>query len=93
MSQEVSSPLTVRSIDFRKELNGKAHHTSDFLTSALAVRRGQIIKIRLQLSRDLSPEDQVVIELSVGEQCFLYSISDQHQEYCFTIWIYSFSYC
>ncbi|KAJ8288266.1 hypothetical protein COCON_G00009250 [Conger conger] len=62
------SALRVSALDFLKELNGSSHHTSDFLTSALTVRRGQSFKICLQLSRELSPQDQLVIQLSVGNR-------------------------
>ncbi|XP_064199960.1 protein-glutamine gamma-glutamyltransferase 4-like [Anguilla rostrata] len=60
--------LRISSLDYLKELNTKLHHTSDYLTTALTVRRGQSFKLRLQLSRELNPQDQVVLQLSVGDR-------------------------
>ncbi|KAJ8354722.1 hypothetical protein SKAU_G00222890 [Synaphobranchus kaupii] len=67
MSKTGCKALRVGTLDFLKGLNAKLHHTSDFLTAALTVRRGQSFKMRLELSRELSPQDQVMIELSVGD--------------------------
>ncbi|KAG9345116.1 hypothetical protein JZ751_009659 [Albula glossodonta] len=60
--------LKINNLDFLREKNGKLHHTSDFLTKALTVRRGQDFKIRLRFSRELLPQDRVVIQLSLGHR-------------------------
>ncbi|KAI1885613.1 hypothetical protein AGOR_G00205630 [Albula goreensis] len=60
--------LKINNLDFLREKNGKLHHTSDFLTKALTIRRGQDFKIRLRFSRELLPQDRVVIQLSLGHR-------------------------
>ncbi|KAJ8290846.1 hypothetical protein GJAV_G00018270 [Gymnothorax javanicus] len=66
-----TTALRVSSLDFQKEVNAKLHHTSDFLTKALTVRRGQNFKIHLHLNRELSPQDNAEIQLSVGNRPLL----------------------
>ncbi|KAJ8290848.1 hypothetical protein GJAV_G00018290 [Gymnothorax javanicus] len=66
-----TTALRVSGLDFQKEVNTKLHHTSDFSNKALIVRRGQNIKIRLHLNRELNPQDKAVIQLSLGQRPLL----------------------
>ncbi|XP_066547088.1 protein-glutamine gamma-glutamyltransferase 4 isoform X2 [Amia ocellicauda] len=62
------SDLKVTGIDFLKQQNEELHHTSEFVTPRLVVRRGQPFVVSLSLSRAHSAGDQLHIHLSVGAQ-------------------------
>ncbi|KAL4657409.1 protein-glutamine gamma-glutamyltransferase 4 [Arapaima gigas] len=65
----MSTPaLKVKSIDYLKDLNSKLHHTSEFESPVLAVRRGQPFTIKLDLNRELLLQDKIVVQLSLEVQ-------------------------
>uniref|UniRef100_A0A8C2YTA1 Protein-glutamine gamma-glutamyltransferase 4 n=2 Tax=Chinchilla lanigera TaxID=34839 RepID=A0A8C2YTA1_CHILA len=50
-----------------KQDNAAAHHTADFQTPALVLRRGQVFTLRLQLSQPLQPgQDHLTLQFSMG---------------------------
>ncbi|XP_018610188.1 protein-glutamine gamma-glutamyltransferase 4-like [Scleropages formosus] len=60
--------LRVKGINYLIDVNSKLHHTSEFVTPDLVVRRGQPFTIRLDLNRELFPQDKVVLQLSLKLQ-------------------------
>ncbi|KAM4821717.1 protein-glutamine gamma-glutamyltransferase 4 [Thomomys bottae] len=53
-------------IDFLKKQNGLAHHTENFQTNKLVVRRGQVFHLRLQLSKSIESHEQLKLQFAIG---------------------------
>ncbi|XP_042521836.1 protein-glutamine gamma-glutamyltransferase 4 [Dipodomys spectabilis] len=53
-------------IDFLRKQNTTAHHTDNFQTNKLVLRRGQVFHLRLILSKSLEPHEQLKLQFAIG---------------------------
>ncbi|KAL1782548.1 protein-glutamine gamma-glutamyltransferase 4 [Sigmodon hispidus] len=56
--------LVVYSVNLKKKENAFAHHTSEFQTKKLVVRRGQTFDLKVILNRPLHPQDELKLVFS-----------------------------
>lgn len=63
----VLTALVVYSVNLEKKENAAAHHTSEFQTQKLVLRRGQIFNLKVVLNRPLQPQDELKLVFSTGE--------------------------
>lgn len=63
----VLTALVIYSVNLEKELNAAAHHTSDYETSKLVIRRGQIFTLKMMLNRPLQSQDELRVTFITGE--------------------------
>lgn len=66
-SHYVLTVLVVYSVNVEKKLNTAAHHTSEYQTKKLVLRRGQIFTLRVILNRPLQPKDELKVTFVTGE--------------------------
>ncbi|XP_049997636.1 protein-glutamine gamma-glutamyltransferase 4 isoform X1 [Alexandromys fortis] len=64
----VLTALVVYSVNLEKKENAAAHHTSEFQTQKLVLRRGQIFNLKVVLNRPLQPQDELKLVFSTGER-------------------------
>lgn len=66
---EAGKALGVVSVDRRQEVNGERHHTTDYQTADLVVRRGAPFDLALTFDRPVKADvDSVILQLSVGSK-------------------------
>ncbi|KAM5291961.1 protein-glutamine gamma-glutamyltransferase 4 [Ctenodactylus gundi] len=63
---EVEPDLQIQRISLLRTENTKAHHTTQFQTHKLVVRRGQVFHLHLLLSRPLRPQDTLKLQCGTG---------------------------
>ncbi|XP_062978938.1 protein-glutamine gamma-glutamyltransferase 4 [Elgaria multicarinata webbii] len=68
MSQTAGSPLKAVGIDFLRKENTYLHHTNAYNNCSLVLRRGQVFQLKVTFSRELKDDDQVILQLSIGEK-------------------------
>lgn len=59
--------LVVHSVNWERKENAAAHHTSEFQTKKLVLRRGQIFNLKVILNRPLQTQDELKLAFSAGE--------------------------
>lgn len=59
--------LQLKSVDLHMAKNRFDHHTSDYASKQLIVRRGQAFGITLSLSRALKTGDSVTFDVGTGK--------------------------
>ncbi|XP_038617419.1 protein-glutamine gamma-glutamyltransferase 4 [Tachyglossus aculeatus] len=59
--------LRVLQVDFLKTQNARLHHTEDYNTPSLVVRRGQPFQLKLVLDRQLEDKDNVELQFCMGK--------------------------
>ncbi|ERE74724.1 kinesin-like protein KIF15 [Cricetulus griseus] len=64
--------LKVSSVDMEKKENMAAHHTSEFQTKNIVLRRGQIFNMKVILNRPLQPQDELKLIFSIGQNSSKY---------------------
>ncbi|XP_004640821.1 protein-glutamine gamma-glutamyltransferase 4 [Octodon degus] len=69
MQETMAEELQIYHVDFMKRDNTAAHHTADFQTPGLVLRRGQPFTIRLELSQALrTSQDALILQFSMGHR-------------------------
>uniref|UniRef100_A0A8C3IIU4 Transglutaminase 4 n=1 Tax=Chrysemys picta bellii TaxID=8478 RepID=A0A8C3IIU4_CHRPI len=69
MSQTAASSLKTLGVDLLQKQNAHLHHTEEYReNTSLIVRRGQVFQLKLTFDRELKDNDEVVVQLSVGEK-------------------------
>lgn len=63
----VLTVLVVYSVNLEKKLNAAAHHTFDYQTQKLVLRRGQIFTLKVILNRPLQSQDELKLTFTTGE--------------------------
>lgn len=63
----VLTVLVVHSVNVERKLNTAAHHTSDYQTKKLVLRRGQIFTLKVILNRPLHSQDELKVTFTTGE--------------------------
>nr|XP_034340032.1 protein-glutamine gamma-glutamyltransferase 4 [Arvicanthis niloticus] len=58
--------LVVHSVNVERKLNTAAHHTSDYQTKKLVLRRGQIFTLKVILNRPLHSQDELKVTFTTG---------------------------
>ncbi|XP_013015508.1 protein-glutamine gamma-glutamyltransferase 4 isoform X2 [Cavia porcellus] len=67
--ETMAEELQIRRVDFMRRDNTAAHHTAEFQTPALVLRRGQAFTLRLKLNQRLrSQQDTLTLQFSMGRQ-------------------------
>ena len=56
----------IMNIDWHSKLNKAAHHTSDYNSTQMILRRGQAFTITLNFQRTVQPEDNFTFIASTG---------------------------
>nr|XP_005999060.1 PREDICTED: protein-glutamine gamma-glutamyltransferase 4 [Latimeria chalumnae] len=67
MSWQAEDALRIEDVDFLQKKNGKHHHTDEFESPHLIVRRGQEFKMKLKLDREFRKKDKVYFHLALGQ--------------------------
>lgn len=66
-SHYVLTVLVVYSVNMERKLNTAAHHTSEYQTKKLVVRRGQIFTLKVIVNRPLQSQDELKVTFITGE--------------------------
>lgn len=66
-SRCVLTVLVVYSVNLEKKLNAAAHHTIEYQTQKLVLRRGQIFTLKVMLNRPLQSHDELKLIFNTGE--------------------------
>ncbi|GAB1294859.1 Protein-glutamine gamma-glutamyltransferase 4 [Apodemus speciosus] len=72
--QANSWALVVYSVNVERKLNTAAHHTSDYQTKKLVLRRGQIFTLKVILNRPLQSQDELKVTFVTGHRIPFYMV-------------------
>nr|XP_006990868.2 protein-glutamine gamma-glutamyltransferase 4 isoform X2 [Peromyscus maniculatus bairdii]XP_015864529.1 protein-glutamine gamma-glutamyltransferase 4 isoform X2 [Peromyscus maniculatus bairdii] len=64
-TMDTRKALVVYSVNMEKKENAAAHHTLDFQTTKLVLRRGQLFNMKVILNRPLHPQDELKLTFFV----------------------------
>ncbi|XP_063816603.1 protein-glutamine gamma-glutamyltransferase 6-like [Pseudophryne corroboree] len=71
--------LHLQSVNLNLAKNKLAHHTSNYMTGQLILRRGQAFDITLKLSRALKPEDNITFKAEIDDDVYLADESEREE--------------
>ncbi|EDL01118.1 mCG23307, partial [Mus musculus] len=60
--------LIIYAVNVERKLNAAAHHTSEYQTKKLVLRRGQIFTLKVILNRPLQPQDELKVTFTSGQR-------------------------
>ena len=66
-SRCVLTVLIIYAVNVERKLNAAAHHTSEYQTKKLVLRRGQIFTLKVILNRPHQPQDELKVTFTSGE--------------------------
>nr|AAA42287.1 dorsal protein 1 [Rattus norvegicus] len=66
--------LVVYSVNLEKKLNAAAHHTIEYQTQKLVLRRGQIFSLKVMLNRPLQSHDELKLIFNTGHNMPFYTV-------------------